>query len=157
AIHVRQLIEARVYEVHSDIPSIIETLLLGLFSTVAAVVQDDTDEGDTPAYCSIQFLGRVQKSPVSLQAHSRALGAPQFGPETNAQPHAKPSVAGVIEHGPRYLEVQAIVGQTGGYTSIDSHHTVARQGPAQLGIDSLWHHWFAAEGGLCLQPVPTPR
>src|SRR5262249_49715510 len=154
-IYLCQFVEARVHEVHADIPSVIETLLLSLFGTVAAVVKHDTDEGDTPAYGSIQLLRRIQKSTVSLQAHRWTVRSPKFSPEPNAQPHAESPVAGVVEHGTRHLKVQAIISQTRGDTGIDLYNTNTCHTLAQLWKDPLRHHRLAAKFKPGLHPSPA--
>src|SRR5215471_17144468 len=65
-IHLRQFVKTWIDEIHADIPPVIETLLLGLFGAVAAVVEHDTDQGDTPAYGGVEFLRGVQEPAVPL-------------------------------------------------------------------------------------------
>src|SRR5262249_54270426 len=76
SIHLCQLVEAWIDEIHTGIAPVIETLLLGLFGAVAAVVQYDTDQGDTPAHGGVEFLRGVQESTVPLQAYGGTVRAP---------------------------------------------------------------------------------
>src|SRR5262245_34040564 len=157
SIHLCQLVEAWIDEIHTDIAPVIETLLLGLFGAVAAVVEHNTDQGDAPAHGSVEFLRGIQEPTVALQAHGGTIRSPQLSAEAHTEPHAEPAMTSVVEHRPRHLKVQAIVTQARRDAGINGHHTVTWQGLAQLRIDPLWHHGVPGQCQFSLQPRLAAR
>src|SRR2546423_9505563 len=62
AVHLGQLVEARVDEIDADVFRAEVALLLRLLRAVAAVVQHDADERNVPADGGVDLLRRVEKA-----------------------------------------------------------------------------------------------
>ena len=90
AVHLGQLVEARIDEIDADVAPAEVALLLGLLGAVAAVVQHDADQRNAPAHGGVDFLRGVEKAAVALQAHRGPVGPAELGAEADAEPMPRP-------------------------------------------------------------------